>query len=88
MEGIDFFESVIDVEMGNFTKCCIANALVEIIYTGQLHIQEDHRTVPDNIRIARILDRLFPNSFQTVKLSITRVSAELDYFTSDLLAKG
>lgn len=80
ISGIDFFESVAEPILGNFTKCSIANALVEIIYTGQLQTQEDPKLVPDNERIANILDKMFPSSFQTVKLSITRVSAELEYF--------
>jgi hypothetical protein len=79
IEGIDFFESIIDKEMGNFTKCCIINAIAEIIYTGQLRIGDDQR-------IEKILLHLFPNSFQTVKLSITRVSAELDYFLGNVLS--
>lgn len=79
VNGIDFMESVAGNDLGNFTKCCIVNALAEIIYTGQLRIGDDQR-------MANILDILFPNSFQTVKLSITRVSAELDYFIGNILS--
>ncbi|MBK6623335.1 MAG: hypothetical protein IPG32_21645 [Saprospirales bacterium] len=81
LTGIDFFESIARNDMGNFTKCCIVNALAEIIYTGQLRIGDDQR-------ISNILDSLFPNSFQTVKLSITRVSAELDYFLGNILSNN
>ena len=76
--GISFFESIANQNLGNFTKCCIVNALAEIIYTGQLMIGDDKR-------ISTILDQLFPNSFQTVRLSITRVSGELDYFLGNVL---
>jgi len=81
LSGIDFMESVAGNDLGNFTKCCIVNALAEIIYTGQLRIGDDQR-------MANILDILFPNSFQTVKLSITRVSAELDYFIGNILSEA
>lgn len=77
--GIAFFESVAKPSLGNFTKCCIVNALAEIIYTGQLMIGDEQR-------ITKILDLLFPDSFQTVKLSITRVSGELDYFLGNVLS--
>lgn len=72
LSGIDFFESISKQNLGNFTKCSIANAVAEILYAGQMRIGDDQR-------IVRILEDLFPNSFQTVKLSITRVSAELEY---------
>lgn len=78
LDGIDFFESVSKNDLGNFTKCCIVNAVAEILYTGQLRIGDDKR-------IAHILDDLFPRSYQTVKLSITRVSGELDYFLGNML---
>jgi len=78
LSGIDFFESISGNDLGNFTKCCIVNALAEILYTGQLRIGDDKR-------VSKVLDDLFPNSFQTVKLSITRVSAELDYFIGNIL---
>lgn len=77
LSGIDFFESLSAKHLGNFTKCCITNALAEILYSGQLSMGDDKR-------IAGILDNLFPNSYQTVRLSITRVSAELDYFAGNL----
>jgi hypothetical protein len=71
--GIDFFESISTNDLGNFTKCCIVNALAEILYSGQLQMG-------DETRINKILDDLYPNSFQTVRISITRVSAEVEYF--------
>lgn len=77
LSGIDFFESVPKNELGNFTKCCIVNALAEIIYSGQMRIGDEKR-------VEKILVDLFPNSYQTVKLSITRVSAELDYFLGNM----
>ncbi|MBK7871604.1 MAG: hypothetical protein IPJ74_13495 [Saprospiraceae bacterium] len=78
LPGIDFFESISKGDLGNFTKCCIANALAEILYSGQLRMGDDNR-------ISKILDDLYPNSYQTVRLSITRVSAELDYFSGNML---
>ena len=78
LTGIDFFESISKIELGNFTKCCITNALAEILYSGQLR-------VGDEKRISKILDELYPNSYQTVRLSVLRVSAELDYFSGNIL---
>ena len=80
LSGIDFFETVASKDLGNFTKCSIVNALAEIIYTGQLMVGDDQR-------ISKILDQLFQSSFQTVKLSITRVSGELDYFLGNVLSE-
>ncbi|MBK6947457.1 MAG: hypothetical protein IPH16_04660 [Haliscomenobacter sp.] len=77
LSGIDYFESISKIDLGNFTKCCIVNALAEILYSGQLRTGDDGR-------ISKILDELFPNSYQTVRLSITRVSAELDYFSGNI----
>lgn len=79
LKAIDFFESVIAQDLGNFTKCCIVNALGELIYSGQLLVGDDRR-------ITFILDQLFPGSYQTVKLSITKVSGELDYFIGNVLS--
>ncbi|MEM6723475.1 MAG: hypothetical protein AAF598_05515 [Bacteroidota bacterium] len=81
IEGIDFFESVMNNVDGNFTKCCIVNALAEIIYTGQLRIGDDQR-------IYQMLDTLHPESTTTVEHNITRVNSELDYFLGKILPKS
>ena len=81
LEGIDFFETILknNNNLGNFTKCNIANALGEIIYSGQLRIGDDKR-------VEDILSKLYPNSFQTVRLSILKVNAELDYFLGNVMS--
>lgn len=78
--AIDFFESVVENIQGNFTKCCIVNALAEIIYTGQLRFGDEER-------IYAILDVLNPNSVETVEINISRVNSELNYFLGKVISK-
>ncbi|MEZ5040361.1 MAG: hypothetical protein R2828_10725 [Saprospiraceae bacterium] len=79
ISAIDFFESVAKNISGNFTKCCIVNALAEIIYTGQLRFGDDER-------IYNLLDILNPNSAQTVEKNISRVNTELNYFLGKVIS--
>lgn len=72
---IDFFESVLPNVSGNFTKCCIINAMAELIYTGQF-------LGGDEKRIEYILITLFPDSSPTARQNINRVYTELEYFFS------
>lgn len=81
MEAIDFFESVAKNIKGNFTKCCIVNALAEIIYTGQLRFGDDER-------IYTLLDILHPDSAETVEKNISRVNTELNYFLGKVIANN
>lgn len=73
VDGIDFFENSIDKVVGNFTKSCIANALAEIIYTGQLRIGDD-------ARIEDLLSSLSKDSAYAVLKNIEHVKAELYHF--------
>lgn len=81
IDGIDFFESILPHVHGNFTRCCIVNALAEIIYTGQLRFGDDQR-------IYKILDILHPDAAPTVGHNITRVNAELDYFLGKIIPES
>ena len=74
-ESIGFFESVLKNVTSNFTKCCIINALGELIYTGQF-------LGGDEKRIEYILVTLYSNGSPTVRQNINRVFTELEYFIS------
>lgn len=73
---IDFFERNLKNISGNFTKCCISNALAELIYSGQVWYEQDER-------IKRILVEIFPDSSPSVRQNVNRVYTEIDYFISE-----
>lgn len=77
--SLAFFESVELNSLGNFTKCCVVNALMELIYSGQL-LAGDEKRVDD------LLDELYPKSHHTVKQNIIRVNSELDYYMGKIKA--